>query len=341
MVRRTMARSGWHCIVAVGSVLTAAGLARAEQPAVVWYRSAEGCPDGPAFLALLGERAPLARLAHSGDRVDFVVTLDSESGRSAGRLERQTDSGTVAMRELDDTSCDAVAQGLALGLGLALDPDAASAEPRVAPAPEVTAPPPAAAAPSEPVKPKPAPKRVPWTGASPVPRSASGTRPSPYGLVGANLGAVSGVAPQPLGRAAAFVELDRALLPGLALRISAVGAVGSSSTSIGSVQRRIAAGRLEACPVRLGERPLALWPCAGLDLGATTAQASRSATTPWVAAGVRGRVRWWMGEALALEAEVGAEFPVTHYAIAGQGGTLYRTAPVGFSAGLGGALRLP
>jgi hypothetical protein len=336
-----MVRSGWHRSVVLAWVLTVAGAARAQQPAVVWYRSTEGCPDGPTFLALLGERAPLVRLARSGDRVDFVVTLDAGHGRSTGRLERQTDSGTVAMRELDDVGCDAVAQGLALGLALALDPDAAPVAPTVTPVPEVAEPSPPAAAPPEPPKPAPVPKSAPRTRATPVPRPAPPSRPSPYGLIGVDLGAVTGVTPQALGQAAAFVELDGALLPGLALRASAVGALGSSATRIGTVHRWIAAGRLEACPVRFGERTWALWPCAGLDVGATRAWASRTATTPWVAAGVRGRGRWWTGKAIALEAEVGAVFPMTRYDISGQAGTLYGTKPIGFSAGLGGAVRLP
>lgn len=98
---------------------------QAQTPqAVVWYRSAEGCPDAPQFLARLGDRASLARVAQAGDYVDFVVTLTATEQGSSGRLERQTQSGTVAIQEIRDRECARVADALALSLALALDPAA-------------------------------------------------------------------------------------------------------------------------------------------------------------------------------------------------------------------------
>jgi hypothetical protein len=97
----------------------------AEPPqAVVWYRSAEGCPDAAGFLERLGDRASLARVADAGDYVDFVVTLSASEQDTSGRLERQTERGTVAIRKIRDRECARVADALALSLALALDPAA-------------------------------------------------------------------------------------------------------------------------------------------------------------------------------------------------------------------------
>jgi hypothetical protein len=94
----------------------------AREPAVLWYRSSEGCPDGASFLATIGTQASLLRLAQAGDRVDFVVNLALTTEGARGRLERETDAGTVAIREVEDTSCARVAEVVALNLSLALDP---------------------------------------------------------------------------------------------------------------------------------------------------------------------------------------------------------------------------
>ncbi|HWO09245.1 MAG TPA: hypothetical protein VNN80_07185, partial [Polyangiaceae bacterium] len=93
----------------------------ARAPSVsVWYRSSDGCPSGPAFLARLKQLGHDADLAGVGDRVDFVVTLAADSPNSAGRLERQTERGTVAIRELQAPRCEDVAEALALNIELAL-----------------------------------------------------------------------------------------------------------------------------------------------------------------------------------------------------------------------------
>src|SRR5688572_2169584 len=109
----------------VGCVLAAvSGLAssvHAAEPSI-WYRTGEGCPDGASFLERLDRRSVRARLAAVGDPVDFVVTLGTNADRSSGRLERQTSGGTIAIREVTDPSCEAVADALALSLALSLDP---------------------------------------------------------------------------------------------------------------------------------------------------------------------------------------------------------------------------
>jgi hypothetical protein len=83
----------------------------------------------------------VATIARAGDRIDFVVTLDRDQRGSTGSLERQNSGGTVAIRQVEATSCDAVADALALTLALSTDDDPATGAP-VQPAP--AAPPPGA-----------------------------------------------------------------------------------------------------------------------------------------------------------------------------------------------------
>src|SRR6188768_1830901 len=104
------------------------GLAETQPPSV-WYRASEACPNGAQFLDKLAESSRRARLAQAGDHIDFVVTLLADGKETVGRLERQTNSGTVAIRELRDETCERVADALALSLGLALAPADSNAEP--------------------------------------------------------------------------------------------------------------------------------------------------------------------------------------------------------------------
>jgi hypothetical protein len=93
-----------------------------ERSLQIWYRSSAGCPDGARFVQRLTELGREVRLASVGDRVDFVVTVADAAEQSSGRLERQTELGTMAIREISAGRCDEVVEGLALSLDLALDP---------------------------------------------------------------------------------------------------------------------------------------------------------------------------------------------------------------------------
>lgn len=103
--------------------LAAPAFAETEPPAV-WFRASETCPSGAQFLEKLAAHSRKARLAQAGDHIDFVVTLVADGRETVGRLERQTDAGIVAIRELRDATCEEVADALALSLGLALAPRA-------------------------------------------------------------------------------------------------------------------------------------------------------------------------------------------------------------------------
>jgi hypothetical protein len=88
----------------------------------VWYRSSEGCPEGKAFIHLLDQLGRPAVLAGVGERVDFVVTVSDLGTESRGRLERQSHQQIVPIRDAVSTTCDEVADALALGIDRALEP---------------------------------------------------------------------------------------------------------------------------------------------------------------------------------------------------------------------------
>ena len=344
-------------------VLAVVAPAQAEPPeaTVVWYRASEGCPEGPDFVSLLGEWASRARLAEAGDRVDYVVTLSTSDDGSTGRLERQTDRGTIAVSELHDASCRQVAEALALSLALSLESgghDEAAAEvpessgrapassapaPAQTPAPSNASQPQASSQPQAPAAPQPPPRVADQPDATTSPEPAVD-----FWVVGVQGGAMSGAAPGALPWLEVFLESDGALrqtLPDLAVRAGAVGALGSTRTIVGRVRQWIVAGRVDLCPVRFGTMRVGLWPCAALDLGAVGVSGTGSTAVRdvglWAAAGAHGRIRWWFAGPVAVEAQLGVHAPLTRYEVRGADEVLYRTEIAGFSGAVGPSIRLP
>jgi hypothetical protein len=326
--------------------------AQPEGRAVIWYRSTEGCADGPSFLARLGERSALVRLAEAGDQVDFVVVVAITPQGAIGRVERQIRGGTVAIREVHDQSCDRVVDVLALHLALALEPEHGSTPTTAEPAPDRHAGDPTALAPpvrsdagpaaQPPILPASEPAvREPMPGVALEPEHVE-RRPATAPLrwrVGIQGGAVTGVTPIPLARASTFVHRD--VLPNLATRLAVVGLLGSPETAGGEVRHWVLAGRLELCPFRVAGPRLSLAPCAAADLGATSVSGYRRDVAAWVALGAHGRGTWQLGGPVALEAELGALFPLTRYEVFAGSELLYESAPVGLSAGLGASVGFP
>jgi len=244
-------RSGSRLAV-LALTFAAPALAEALPPAV-WYRASESCPNGAQFLDKLAENSRNARLAQAGDHIDFVVTLVADGKGTVGRLERQTNSGVVAIRELNDATCEQVADALALSLGLALAPGQTSAAPVVAQPAEPAQgtadaaaseapgpPPPTTSAASE----SPATSAAATTAASsnskPTTSSEASAKPMLQWSVGIELGAMIGITTHPLPRGQAFLDWRPRLshfLPDLSLRGGVVGSFGSSETAIGPVQR--------------------------------------------------------------------------------------------------------
>lgn len=307
-----------------------------ERTPAIWYRSADGCPDGAAFVRRLRGAAAGARLAGAGDRIDFVVTLGMTGGESAGRLERQTQSGTVAVREIAAPSCEEVADVLALTLTLTLEPGAPAArEPSLgetqAEAPAIVQPERSATAPN-------ADARSARTVAAPESRGA-------YSM-GAQGGVLERVVPAlaPLG--AAFVEFEPNLpaFSRATLRLSLFGAL-SERASQPALHMSILAGRFEVCPIELGSGAVRARPCLGIDGGVVRAGLAEAAddSAPWAAVVGHARVVWELGPSFAIEGQLGGVAPLIRYALRTRdlANEVYRSAPLGLSGSAGVAFRLP
>lgn len=312
----------------------------AAEPSI-WYRTGEGCPDGASFLERLELRGIRGRLAAVGDRVEFVVTLGVSGEGSSGRLERQTSSGTIAIREVQAASCEAVADALALSLALAVEPESEK-PPTPAPAPEVS--PPASAAVEAP----------PRAGAAePAPpalaRRAQVATSASEGGGGVRLGGMLAAADLFEGpwlfQAGAFAEVEASsafVLPRSALRVTLLGGLRPDANADAEARLWLAAARVEGCLLAVGAGPFSLRPCVGGEGGVIGASAHGiSDRAAWGAAVAHARVGYDFGR-LGVEGQAGGIVPLTHYEVtaAGSRATLEKTSSVGFSAAVGLSVRL-
>jgi hypothetical protein len=311
--------------------------ARAGDGPLVWYRSGEGCPDASAFLRKLEKRSATARVAGMGDAIDFVVTLSRDANHGWGRVERQTSRGTVAIRELEAQSCEAVADGLALSLALAIEPEPQASMVHVSePDPQgsigSTPPPPAhdvsAVLPS-----------APSAGEREAPLTwRLGIQGGLFTLVGGGL-----VGGGPFVEVAPRVSED---VRGPTLRL---GAFGTAVAEIApDIDVWLLGGRLDACPWSLDAPRLELRPCIGLELGALAAQRAAADnpgdTALWASLLGHVRVAWAVTDVVALEAQTGLGVALgQHDFIADTPSreAVARTEAIGLSAGVGVSLRLP
>jgi hypothetical protein len=316
------------------ALLAGAESASAEQaPVQIWYRSAAGCPDGAAFIARLAALGRPAQLASAGDRVDFVVTLGGPSPepQTLGRLERQIQSGSVAIRELRAERCEDVAEALALSLELALKPAQEDA-PEV---PEVVAPSAPASVPS--VSPL-----MAETAALVERTEADDSRP--VWSVGLQGTFATGAAP--------------ALMPGLALSVAVAAAQEGPSARLSlragyratdptqdypAMHVAVLSARPEGCPWAWAARSLRLEPCIGVDVGVLRTQGGgeqgRTDLGLWLGAAAHVRAVWRVAGRWALEAEVGGFVPFVRYAVVRYAGSAeaFHTESVGLALGLGAA----
>jgi hypothetical protein len=346
MIRRRAALS-----VTVACWLAAAHAQGEEaREVVVWYRNGAQCPDGAGFLKLLEQHAVRARLATVGDRVDFVVTLGTDARGHVGRLERQTQRGTVAIRDLMGDDCLQVADALALSLGLAAaseDPSAgieassptqegtrgatsglgpAPADPTTLSAPRsstdapVTTPLPVLGAQSPAALPLGA-SIHPNRPAVPMP-SEHGGPPDPFDetgwLVSAGALVSMGSAPDPLwglsGHVSWYMPRSGVLAPSARLRLG--WSSGSSETSRGDLDTEILSYGAHGCPTRFGKGHLRLEPCLGLDFGRWTGEVRSDNGLLkhrfWATASLQARAAWVQGWFVA-EIEGGLVAPLRRY----------------------------
>jgi hypothetical protein len=277
--------------------------AAAEDPArtagaevSIWFRSSEGCPNGPGFLAKLTQRSTQARLAQVGDRIDFVVTLGSEQGVASGRLERQTDSGTVAIRDIHGSSCEVVAEALALTLALTAAPGAEEEPPPIIP---VTL------ADSAPRADKPETLRIVLRRDRRRPRGDW-----EVGVLGLGLATDKTVA-LGVGPGVEF-GLDRAPLDGPSVRVG--GYFLHSVVDPNDVQFQLIAARLELCPLSDRSGDLVAKLCAGGDLG--QARGSDDVPEAWLDLLVDARLLVLAGNQVAVGVDLGLGSALSHAELA-------------------------
>jgi hypothetical protein len=317
--------------------LAASSRAQAPEPIAIWYRSGGSCPDGEAFLRSLESRAVRARLAQVGDAIDFVVTLGpGQAATHSGVIERQTDTGTVAIRRVDDPDCDQVAAALSLTLALAAQqPKKASG---VESGPERL--PVAVPSPDRP-------KVVPVS--APIAKTAAPEGPPLRLSIGMAGSAATGIAPALLLGLAPFIELEWGLgILRPALRLAPFAAFGSGTRAGRAIDTRLLGARIAACPIELSPGSLALRPCLALELGELRSEGEgitgRSDSGVWLASEAAARVTWPRDGTAALEAEVGLALPWTRYTL--QSGdtppaAMHQTAALSVSARIGLVVHFP
>jgi hypothetical protein len=326
---------GFGRCVAVGACAVAAAIsftrtARAADvcTANVWYRAAPQCPDGNAFIEKVVQRTQNVRLADAGDKIDFVVTIGLKQDLNVGRLERQTERGTVAIRELSGESCDEVADALALHLAMSAEQcsqvnprEAASTTPEGPPTPQPSAP-----APDSRRHPSAAPGTARWSAVADA-------------LL---LGATS---PSHMPALGAFIQFawdwDGVLRP--ALRAGALaGAANWEEFDISLI-----AGRIDLCPIAFGASVYSIRPCLNLDVGRISVETSRSSDHGlWITPGALLRLEYHPFKPVLLEVQAGALFPAKRYTVSiaeddGSVRSRYRTDRIGLQIALGAGIVIP
>lgn len=318
----------------------------------VWYRTSEGCPDGEVFVTRLSELGKTARLATVGDRVDFVVTLGNGPGESSGRLERQTRSGTVAIREYRDARCEQVAEALALTLDLALEPEA-SGSAGATPTSAGVAVPTGTEARAD-ALPAPAPSEVAATSAhldATSSRSGSELSRAPASTQAMALGAqatlATGVTPGVLPGGALFVQDHTGGAWLSSWRGTLFGAYRQSVAAQREIEVLLAGARIEGCAFELRLDAIAFSPCLGLDAGLLRARGPSSLGSSddgvWSALAAHGRFAAMLGERSLIELQVGGLVPLVRYEMGTRDGSAewFRTSAVGLDARLGVSWRIP
>jgi hypothetical protein len=272
------------------------------EPIRLSYTASDGCPSRDAFLERLRARTTRFREAIEGEAARvFTADLVFGANASRGKLTVRARDGSSTTRELKAPSCEQVGEALALIVAIAIDPQALVevAPPRSEPEPPpVPSPPPDAARPPD------------------VRRSEPMVR-TVRGAFGLRWDEVSGVTPilRPVLRPFFEIISDRpgAFVPGL--RVSFAWTRNARvGTAYGEADFSWYAGRIEACPFRLGSVAVSLSSCVTFDAGALRvvgqdATASTARTRPWVSTGLnaRGSARVW--RFVFVEVEVGAAAP--------------------------------
>lgn len=321
--------------------------------ALVRVQAPESCATSETFGRAIARRTERLRIvgSHHAD-VTLDVVLRTGDGGAAGNVQIARDGRIFAERRLAGASCDEVTQGLSLIVALAFDPAAKIDVPeeptetvalvegsRAKSAMAASAPETRTSAPG-------ADAEQPATETSKRPRWR-------FGIGGA--GTVLGVAaPRAVFGYGGFVDLERDALAsrGLSVSPSARAAVlraeGSAASAGVDAEMAWMLARGSVCPVRLVlASSLALRPCAGIDIGAMTARASRVVRPTerarlWMGGAASLRLAWSPVPAAVLEIEGGASAPFVRDELAVDPNVaLYRTPAVVPTGQFAAALHFP
>jgi hypothetical protein len=282
-------------LIAAGLWLVAgrSAAAGAEAPSyVLTYAAPVVCPEEAVFLADVASHVHDVSRAR-GVRVNASIE-ERESGY-AGVLVAVDASGTQSSRRIEGKKCADVAHALAFLAALVIELGGH-------------------AEPESPLPPNPAPAPAP-----PPPREppAAVAPPRTFALSAVLLGGVrGGIGPVAHAGGDAGLEIGatgRLLAP--SLRLVALVANGSLEGAGGSATLWLVGGRLEVCPILLGNARLAVRPCVGAELGIVhadgeTAFAPRTATAPWVSAEATVRGQWFATDRWFVEVGGGPVMPL-------------------------------
>ena len=303
------------------------------------YVAPRGCPTRGQLLEDLGRRVHPAW--HTGaDPRRFAVRIERlRDGSFSGTLEVSRPGREVEQREFDAETCDAVSSALVVFIAIALDP--ASSRPEHEPAPDHS------------VEPEPVPSTMP-TGArrEPAPRPAPARsqlrrRSDDVWEWTSSVGLFYLRAPLDGWGPRVDAEIARTIGGGRiapALRVS-WGSAGfqTQPPDGGTATFRIRAARVSACAkIDLAPAPLVIAPCAGFEHGSLGASSSDLpqvgyASSSWSAVAGLARASFRLLPWLAVEAEVGLDFPFSRpaFALNEPVRIVYRPPRVLFTAGAG------
>jgi hypothetical protein len=336
MCRRTSA-----CVVVVGAILGAGGVAAADEQAPeavhIDYAAPGECPAGPEVETLIAERTSRFRSVDEAQATrTFAIAIETTPAGFEGRLSVRDAQGSRPVRVITGAACRDITDAVALIVALAIDPRAllAPAKPS-APAPAPAPPPPTIApAPADHASSTDsAESRAPWDA-----YAALQTR-----MTGA-------LAPVPVFGAMASAEIEprvRAVLAP-AFRLGAQGGLAKTvDTRRGAAHFWWAAASAAICPIAIGVGDrVVLRPCVAADAGKESVSGdqtadARNVSPLWLDIGAIGRLQWKIGDALRVEAEGGAILPLVRNIFFFDPDTTVHHVPfVGYAAGIGLAGRV-
>jgi hypothetical protein len=324
-------------------LLPRSSVARAdEQFFTLDYRAPAGCPSWPRFVTEVTLRTPRVRLGEDRRHRAIGVDVDiaDERTHATGHLVLRETDGRHAVRKVDGADCAEVTSALALVAALALDPNA-STQPVVLAAslPASHVPAPAMASPST------APTRDTAKNVQEPARSFDW-----HVSAGAEIALSHGAAPSVLPIGEVFVGASRA--EGAWSWDTRVGLAYAAPTSadvpLGRAEFGLVFARADECPwTARWARQFAASPCVSFEAGRLHAEgiagpvivAPNQATVWWMAAGVRARLDWNLGDVWFAEAGFGTLFPLFResfvFAVPGGLTEAHKASPVVGEAGVG------